>query len=66
MAQLGYANFSNQRSLKNILTKTRMEVWPKTSLLGNPSNWQRFDKKQRLEKQKLFKRKMKKLKKTRL
>ena len=55
MAQLGYANFSNQRSLKNFLTKTRVEVWPKTSLLGNPSKWKRFNKKQILEKEKLKK-----------
>ena len=53
MAQLGYANFSNQKSLKNFLTKTRVEVWPNTSLLGNPSKWKRFDEKQRLKKRKL-------------
>ena len=30
--ELGYANFNNQKYLKDILEKTHMEIWPYTSL----------------------------------
>ena len=34
MSQMGYANFSNQESLIDVLTKTRVEVWPYITFLS--------------------------------